>query len=308
MSSSAATPTPRRVLVTGGVGLLGGAIAQRMAAAGMDVMATCRGPSAVFTGVEWLRADLTRRDALVHVEGFDAVVHSAALLPHSHASSDAEAEANRRIDEVVFAAARRWGAGIVFISSVAVYGGTPPPPDGVSEDDPVQPIGAYAAEKVWAEERGRELAAAEGLAFTSLRVSAPYGPGQRSMTVLRRFVERAARGETLEYWGSGARQQDFVHADDVASACELSLSRDGGTYNVANGKAVTMRELAQTVAQAAELPASHVMPAGIPDPGEDRPVAYSIALARNSLDWQPRIGLRQGVAAWLKHLSEAAER
>jgi UDP-glucose 4-epimerase len=274
----------------------------------MEVLATCRGPSAAFTGVEWLPADLTQRDALAHIEAVDAVVHSAAMLPQSHAKSDAEAEANRRIDEVVFAAAQRWGAGIVFISSVAVYGATSPPPEGISEDDAVRPIGAYAAEKVWAEECGRELAAAEGLAFTSLRVSAPYGPGQRSMTVMRRFIERAARGETLEYWGSGARQQDFIHADDVATACEAALSRNGGTYNVANGKAVTMRELAKTVAQAAALPAAQVRPAGMPDPGEDQLVAYSIALARSSLDWQPRIGLRQGIAAWMKQLSEAAER
>ena len=304
MSSSGGTPR-RRVLVTGGAGLLGSATSRRLATAGMEVVATYRSESPTFTGVEWLRVDLTRRGALANVEGVDAVVHSAAMLPQSHASSDAEAEANRRIDEVVFAAARRWRADIVYISSVAVYAAAAPPPEGVSEDDPVQPIGAYAAEKVWAEECGCELAAAEGLAFTSLRVSAPYGPLQRSMTVLRRFVERAARGETLEYWGSGARQQDFIHADDVAGACEASLSHDGGTYNVANGKAVTMRELAQTVAHAAELPAAHVRPAGMPDPGEDRLVAYSVARARSSLDWQPQIGLLQGVAAWLEHLSEA---
>ena len=64
------------------------------------------------------------------------------------------------------------------------------------------------------------------------------------MTVVRRFVERASRGEALLYWGSGARQQDFIHADDVAGACQAALEHQGGTFNVASGKTVTMRELA----------------------------------------------------------------
>jgi nucleoside-diphosphate-sugar epimerase len=308
MSSDVMPATPRRVLVTGGAGLLGNAITRRLVAAGMEVVATYRGSPPALAGVQWQRADLTRSDALADIAGVDALVHTAALLPQSHASSDAEAEANRRIDEVVFAATQRWGARLVFISTVAVYGATPPPPEGLTEDHAVQPIGAYAREKVWAEERGRELEAADGLAFTSLRVSAPYGRDQRSMTVLRRFVERASRGETLEYWGSGARQQDFIHADDVATASEASLSRRGGTFNIASGKAVTMLELASTVADAAGLPADQVRAAGAPDPGEDRLVAYSIARARSSLDWQPRIELREGVAAWLTRLGEAAER
>src|SRR5262245_6229886 len=141
MSSSAATPTPGRVLVTGGAGLLGAATARRLATAGMEVVATCRGPAPAVTGVEWLLADLIEGDALVDLDDVDAVVHSAAMLPQSHASSDAEAEANRRIDEVVLTAAQRWGADIVYISSVAVYGAPAPPPAGVSEDDLLQPIG-----------------------------------------------------------------------------------------------------------------------------------------------------------------------
>jgi UDP-glucose 4-epimerase len=226
------------------------------------------------------------------------------MLPRSHHASDAEADANRRIDQGVFAAAQRWRASVVFTSSVAVYGGAVPPADGLSEGDPPRPIGAYAAEKVWAEGQGRQLAAAEGCVFTSLRVSAPYGPEQRSTTVLRTFVERAARGESLTYWGTGARQQDFIHADDVARACQAALLCAGGTFNVASGKAVTMLALAEIVARAARLPASAVRASGAPDAGEDRRVAYSIARGRQALGWEPRISLTEGVSSWLARLRE----
>jgi nucleoside-diphosphate-sugar epimerase len=307
MSSSEGADSALRFLVTGGLGLLGAAVARRLAGAGVDVVATHRGAPVAFGGIEWFGADLTRPDALADLQPFDAVVHTAAMLPRSHQSSDAEADANRRIDEGVFTAARRWHASIVFTSSVAVYGAAVPPPDGLSEGDAPQPIGAYAAEKVWAEEHGRQLAATDGLAFTSLRVSAPYGPGQRSRTVLRAFVESASRGEALEYWGSGLRQQDFIHADDVAGACEAALSHKGGVFNVASGKAITMRELAEIVARAARLPMHAVRPSGTPDTGENRRVAYSIARSRKTLGWQPRISLPAGVSAWLSRLGETAE-
>ena len=291
-----------RILVTGGQGLLGGAVARRLAKAGMEVVATHRGGAGAPSEIEWFRADLTFPDALDGLEPVDAVVHTAAMLPRSHEESDAEAVGNRQIDEGIFEAARRWAASIVFTSSVAVYGSAVPPPAGLSERDPPRPVGAYAAEKVWAEERGRQIAAAEGTFFTSLRVSAPYGPEQRPMTVVRRFVERASRGEALLYWGSGARQQDFIHADDVAGACQAALEHQGGTFNVASGKTVTMRELAEIVARAARLPASAVQAAGTPDAGEGTRVAYSITRGRQALGYEPRVSLPDGVSSWLDRL------
>jgi UDP-glucose 4-epimerase len=292
-----------RILVTGGQGLLGGAAARRFAEAGMEVVATQRGGSGALSGIDWFRADLLRPDALDGLEPPDAVVHTAAMLPRSHEASDAEAEANRQIDEAIFEAAQRWGASVVFTSSVAVYGSAVPPAAGLSEREPSRPVGAYAAEKAWAEERGRQLAAAEGSFFTSLRVSAPYGPEQRPMTVLRTFVERASRGEALLYWGSGARHQDFIHADDVAGACQAAFEHQGGgTFNVASGETVTMRELAQIIARVAGLPASAVQAAGTPDAGEGTRVAYSVAQGRGVLGWEPRISLPDGVSSWLARL------
>jgi UDP-glucose 4-epimerase len=306
MSWSEDTGSALRVLVTGGQGLLGAAVARRLGEAGADVVATRRRSTSALSGIDWLIADLTRHEALVDLRPCDAVVHTAAALPGTHQNSDAEANANRQIDEVVFSAARRWHATVVFTSSVAIYGDALPPPEGLSEDEPPRPAGAYAAEKVWAEERGRQLSATEGLNFAALRVSAPYGPEQRSRTVLRTFVERAVRGDTLEYWGSGARQQDFIHADDVAAACEAALAHKGGTFNVASGNAVSMRELAEIVARAAGLPMTMVRAAGMPDAGEDRRVSYSIARGREILGWKPRISLAEGISAWVSRLREAA--
>jgi UDP-glucose 4-epimerase len=288
-----------RVLVTGAGGMLGGAIARRLSAAGLDVAATRRRPGAEMDGVRWITTDLARAGALADRGPFDAVVHAAAQIPRSHAESSSDAAVNREMDECVLEAARSWEAAVVYISSAAVYGAPTPPHGGIGEDQPLNPPGPYAEEKARAEEDGRRQAEATGRPFTALRVNAPYAPGQRSDTVLRKFVERASRGEPLLYWGSGAREQSFIHADDVAGACEAALAGDGGIFNITDSRVVTMRELGEIVARASGLPTSAVQPAGQPDPGEELRVGYSIERARELLGWQPMIPLEQGVAQWI---------
>jgi nucleoside-diphosphate-sugar epimerase len=290
------------VLVTGGAGMLGSAISKRLAATGLEVVATRRSADDRIEGIEgvgWLTTDLTRRHALEGAGPFDVVVHTAAALPRSHADSTVEAALNRQIDERVLAAARVWAAAVIYMSSTAVYGSVTPPLTGMGEDQPLHPPGAYAAQKVLSEVAGRRQAEMTGRPFTALRISAPYAPGQRSATVLRAFVERAVRGESLLYWGTGARQQSFVHAGDVASACEAALGHRGGTFNITGIRAVTMRELAEIVARAGGLPLSAVQPSGQPDPDEDVRVAYRIERARELLGWKPVISLQQGVDKWI---------
>jgi UDP-glucose 4-epimerase len=295
-----------RVLVTGAGGTLGGAIARRFAASGLSVVATRRRTGDPITGVEWLTINLAEKDCLRGAGRFDAVVHAAAELPRSHADSASEAARNREIDELVLAAARDWGAAVVYISTTAVYGPVTPPRGGIDEDQPLAPPGPYAEQKAASEEAGRGLAEITGRPFTALRVNAPYAPTQRSATVLRAFVERAVRGEPLFYWGSGAREQSFIHADDVARACKAALAHRGGTFNIADSRAVSMRELGELVARASGLPLTAVQPAGKPDPGENLRVAYRIERARQVLGWSPAISLEQGVAEWVARVRESS--
>jgi UDP-glucose 4-epimerase len=173
------------------------------------------------------------------------------------------------------------------------------------EESPLAPIGPYVAAKAESERSGRAYFEARGLPFTVLRINAPYGPGQKTKTVLRRFIETALAGAPLRYHGSGGREQDFTYVDDVAEAIAASLRRStGGTFNISAGDPVTMRELAERIVQVIPGCRSSVEPSGADDPQEGFRTRYSIERARVELGWQPQVRLADGVRRCIEELTK----
>lgn len=297
-------PEARPVWVTGAGGFLGSAVCRRLLADGLPVRPVYRSAPPPGGAASLLQpavlGDLA--DGAPAVPAGDPeprdIVHFAAAIPGPGSGEDAEALArhNRRIDAHVFRLAAAVGAGVVFASSGSVYG------EGrgrrFAEDGPTSPASPYARAKLSSEAEGAERLAAAGGRFVALRISAPYGPGQRARTVARSFLTRALEGRDLSYHGSGSRMQDFVYVDDVAAAVARCLRADrSGVFNVASGEPITMRDLATTVAEVAGGKVG-VVASGEPDPQEGRTALYDIDAARRVLSWAPATTLRHGLERW----------
>src|ERR1700677_2479664 len=96
------------VLVTGGAGLVGQEVCQRLLHAGHRVTATRRDDAPATAGhIRWLRRDLRDPRSLEDLPAVEVVAHCAARLPDSFAGSDAVACDNAIVDATVFAFARR---------------------------------------------------------------------------------------------------------------------------------------------------------------------------------------------------------
>ncbi len=236
------------------------------------------------------------------------VLHLAAERPASFAAEEVErvAEHNLAIDRAVFALAARVSARVVYASGCSVYPGRSV--ERVDEQAPCEPLGPYPAEKLHAEALGLEHEAAGRFVFTSLRVSAPYGPRQKARTVLQQFVRRALRGEDLTFHGSGAREQDFVHVRDVAEAFVLAAFAEApdarGIFHVASGQPITMRALAELVVAQVPGTTSRVRASGEPDPQETFRARYSIERAREVLGFAPTTKLADGLRECLAAAAE----
>src|SRR5690606_21974775 len=126
------------------------------------------------------------------------------------------------------------------------------------------------------------------------------GPAQRPDMSFHRLCEAALGGEPFPLLGDGSQIRSFTYVDDVVEANRRAATVDlepGTVVNVSGGSSVRLSEV---IALAEEL-------TGAPVPIEHRPAAAgdvsrtggSIDLARQLLDWEPKVDVREGLAAQL---------
>ena len=139
-----------------------------------------------------------------------------------------------------------------------------------------------------------------GVTYHSLMPTNLYGPGDNYdiehghvlPTMIRKF-ETAKDRVTL--WGTGSAIREFLHVDDLASAClfALSLESPPDLMNVGSGEEVTIRELAEAVKTATASTADIEWDATKPD-GTPRKLCDTSLI--RSLGWNPEISLKEGLA------------
>jgi UDP-glucose 4-epimerase len=190
-------------------------------------------------------------------------------------------------------ARRRPGPGIVFASSNAPLGRQQPP---ATEDKAPLPISPYGASKLAAEGYCLAYHGSWGVKTTVLRFANVYGPySSHKGSVIAKFVKDLREQGTLTIDGDGQQTRDFIYVGDLCQAllraCESSVS--GEVFQIATGVETTISELATMVATACgrALTAKYG-----PRRGADIQRNYSlIAKARELLDWEPQVGLVEGL-------------
>jgi GDP-4-dehydro-6-deoxy-D-mannose reductase len=294
-----------RAFVTGGAGFAG----QHL----LDLLPGATAPSR--EELELLDADAVR--AAVRESAPDTVWHLAALASVGR-SWEAPAETiaeNVAMTVNLLEAVRTEApeASVVLISSGEIYG----PPDRLPVDEgaPLRPQNPYAVSKAACDLLGGQYADATGLRVVRLRPFNHTGPGQSDDyvvgTLTRQVAEAEAAGlkEALVRTGNPDSARDFSDVRDVARAYLAAASLDPGVYNVASGRAVTVRELIDLVRAAAHIPVRHEV-----DPARVR--AHDVPEVRGSAErlraatgWTPEIPLDQTVAdaldGWRQALSRA---
>lgn len=238
-----------RVLVTGGTGFFGTAIATRLRAAGHDVTAAARHAGA---GPGVVTLDVTSQEscasAFSSAGPFDAVVHAAAL---AHVRPDRVSHAQCRdvnalgTEHMVGAAVESRVLRFVYISSVTVYGDYDLP-RVVTEEDPCRAKGVYGETKLRAEEACRARSGQIDLCI--LRMATMYSPDW--MTNIRKRVRPFARGRPLYFsldhlgrrYSLCSRRNG---AEAVLWAVEGRLQDD--VYNVADQYEYSQQEILEAV-------------------------------------------------------------
>jgi UDP-glucose 4-epimerase len=281
-----------RVLVTGAAGFLGSHVADAFAVADMDVVGFDVAPVPRHRSI--IGDLLNPKDLKTAFEGIDVVCHLAAVgdvylagdRPALAAAVNVTGTAN------VCDAALLSGSRVILASTWEVYG--EPRYQPMDEEHPCEPDHPYSITKLAAERLAMSYQRLKHLSVVALRLGTAYGTRMRPNSVFSVFIDRALRGECLTIHGSGAQTRQFTHASDIGRAFVLAAAAKTqcGVFNIVAERAVSIRELAEHVAELVPTSVSF----GPPREGDVPSAKVSSERAARELGWEPRMHLSDGLA------------
>lgn len=317
----------KKILVTGGAGFIGSHLTERLLVEGQAVINVDNfndyyDPNVKRRNIESLlqKADyrLIEGEILDYVflkdvfsrERINVVVHLAARagVRPSIMEPRLYQEVNVAGTTNLLELSRQFGVEkFIFGSSSSVYGENKKVP--FSEDDPVDhPISPYAASKKAGELICYTYHHLYGLPTTCLRFFTVYGPRQRPDMAIHKFTRSIRNGGEIAMFGDGTSRRDYTFVSDIIEGICRAIEHCRGyhIYNLGESKTITLKELINLIAKCVgrepvirELP----LQAG------DVPVTYAdISKARNEIGFQPKVGMEQGIEAFVMWYAENVSR
>jgi UDP-glucose 4-epimerase len=311
-----------KILVTGGLGLIGHNVVHRLEQQGHDVVIvdtqTNYGiiPQAE---INYLISERKKKiscspvfsadiasdtmDYLCKKYQFDTVIHLASF-PRQKVVNANPAWGSRVMSEgllnLLEASTKHNIQKFVYISSSMVYGDFT---DDVTEDAECRPQGQYGIMKLAGEWLVKDYSRRDNIVHTIIRPSAVYGPLDVEDRVIAKFMLTAMRGGVLNVNGKN-ETLDFTYVEDAADgivAAALSNNTNNKTYNITKSHSRTLWDAANL---AVKLAGSGTIVVRDKDADFPSRGALNIDAARRDFGFDPQVDVEQGFEKyyeWLSH-------
>jgi UDP-glucuronate decarboxylase len=144
-----------------------------------------------------------------------------------------------------------------------------------------------------------------------VRIFNTYGPRMHPFDgrVVSNFIRQALGGQDITIYGDGSQTRSFCYCDDLVEGIIRMMNGPDectGPVNIGNPDEFTIRELAELVLELTGSKSKIIYePLPVDDPAQRCP---DIALARERLNWQPAVPLREGLARtieWFRSINIA---
>ena len=293
-----------KIFVTGGAGFIGKHLVKFLIEKGSEVTifddfsnSEDSVAALVNIGAKIIEGDITKLDDIINaIKNHDIVVHLAAKISVEESIKNPSETFHINVDgtrNVLIACEKNHVKKMIVASSAAVYGESL---SGIklTEDSKTDPISPYGESKVMMEHEIREFITKHNVNCVILRFFNIYGVGQSPeyAGVVTKFIKRIATKKPLEIFGDGMQTRDFVSIKDVIDSIYDAIENGkNGIYNIASGKTITIKELAEFMISLS---------------GKDLEIIYSdakkgdirfsqadISLAKKELGYLPKHGLEE---------------
>jgi nucleoside-diphosphate-sugar epimerase len=306
-----------RALVTGAAGFVGSHLSERLLKDGFEVVGVDNFITGqhrnlkllkAYPGFSFLEADVIEP---LHLEGdLDWVLHFASpASPPKYLKKPLEtmlvnSEGSRHLLELC----RVKNAAFFLASTSEVYGDPlvhPQPETYWGHVNSIGPRSIYDEAKRYAETLTMAYHQTHGISTRIIRIFNTYGPRMDALDgrVVTNFINQALNGKPLTIYGKGQQTRSFQYVDDLIEGIHRLMNTQYHLpVNLGNPEEYTMLELATLIQELSgtelglvfeELPTD--------DPKQRKP---DITLARELLNWEPRVAVRDGLSQTIKYFKQ----
>ena len=204
--------------------------------------------------------------------------------------------------------AKRTGARILLTSTSEIYGDPEISPQVEEYWGNVNPIGirsCYDEGKRVAETLMMEYHRAHNVEIRIARIFNTYGPNMHpdDGRVVSNFINQCLNKEEITIYGDGSQTRSFCYVDDMVDGLIklMNNNKTTGPINLGNPHEITISDLAHRINDYLGKP-SEISYKDLPqdDPKRRQP---DITKARNYLDWEPTVGLKEGLEKTIRYFS-----
>lgn len=302
-----------KILVTGGLGLIGHNVVNKLESLGHEIVIvdnkTTYGlipPDELsYLMLERIKKIKTRNvfsadiadyyalDEIINDDKPEAIIHLASFPRQKVVNVNPRAGSKTMSEGLINLlelAKKHKVKRFVYISSSMVYGDFV---DDVCEDAICKPQGQYGIMKLAGEWLVKDYTRSSGIEHTIIRPSAVYGPLDVEDRVISKFILSALRNQTLKVNGAN-ETLDFTYVDDAADgivAATLSENAINKTYNITKSHSRTLKYAAELAVEIAGKGSIEIRDKDVDFPSRG---ALNIDAARNDFGFDPKVDVEEG--------------
>lgn len=306
----------KKVLITGGLGMIGSTIAEKLVGFGTDVTivdSLIKPYGGNFFNIESIKdrikvnvSDIRDKESLkILVKDVDIIFNLAAQVSHNDSLENPtlDADINYIGHLKVLEAIRNYNpkAKILYSGSRLQFGKIIKNP--VNEDHPLHPLTPYALNKTAAENLYLYYQRAYNIPVVIFRIANPYGPRcqmqHSKYAIINWFIRNAMEDKEILIFGDGNQARDYIFVEDLADAfikASIQDNTSGEVFNIGSGTGTKFKDMVETIVET--IGKGKIK--NVPWPSnylnvETGDYITDITKIKKYIRWAPKFSLKEGV-------------